>query len=131
MMDVDAAPRQFCGHLIREDLHVARQHHEIGLGFSDQIPDRGLLRLPGFLRHRQIVERDLTEIETAVGLARMIGDDGGRDHLKFAGPRSEEHTSELQSLTNIVCRLLLAKKTRSLTLDVSGLRVGYRSSYND
>src|SRR5258706_9626773 len=25
-------------------------------------------------------------------------------------PRSEEHTSELQSLTNIVCRLLLEKK---------------------
>src|SRR5262249_57311002 len=25
-------------------------------------------------------------------------------------PRSEEHTSELQSLTNLVCRLLLAKK---------------------
>src|SRR5262249_61297926 len=25
-------------------------------------------------------------------------------------PRSEEHTSELQSLTNIVCRLLLVKK---------------------
>src|ERR1019366_10796249 len=25
------------------------------------------------------------------------------------GPRSEEHTSELQSLTNIVCRLLLVK----------------------
>src|SRR5438093_9148366 len=26
--------------------------------------------------------------------------------------RSEEHTSELQSLTNLVCRLLLAKKKR-------------------
>src|SRR5262249_60423247 len=26
------------------------------------------------------------------------------------GSRSEEHTSELQSLTNLVCRLLLAKK---------------------
>src|SRR5438093_6514816 len=26
------------------------------------------------------------------------------------GPRSEEHTSELQSLTNLVCRLLLEKK---------------------
>src|ERR1019366_9283804 len=26
-------------------------------------------------------------------------------------PRSEEHTSELQSLTNLVCRLLLEKKT--------------------
>src|SRR5437016_10031001 len=29
----------------------------------------------------------------------------GGDH-----PRSEEHTSELQSLTNLVCRLLLEKK---------------------
>src|SRR5438093_7030678 len=28
------------------------------------------------------------------------------------GPRSEEHTSELQSLTNLVCRLLLEKKKR-------------------
>src|SRR5437016_7638541 len=27
-----------------------------------------------------------------------------------AGIRSEEHTSELQSLTNLVCRLLLEKK---------------------
>src|SRR5262249_58165613 len=33
------------------------------------------------------------------------------------GPRSEEHTSELQSLTNIVCRLLLEKnKPRRLTI---------------
>src|SRR5258706_11255119 len=28
--------------------------------------------------------------------------------------RSEEHTSELQSLTNIVCRLLLEKKNKSI-----------------
>src|SRR5262249_60057098 len=28
--------------------------------------------------------------------------------------RSEEHTSELQSLTNLVCRLLLAKKKEEL-----------------
>src|SRR5262249_60493920 len=36
----------------------------------------------------------------------------------FAGyARSEEHTSELQSLTNLVCRLLLEKKTcRALSL---------------
>src|SRR2546427_7738089 len=27
-----------------------------------------------------------------------------------AGPRSEEHTSELQSQSNLVCRLLLEKK---------------------
>src|SRR5258706_11705353 len=29
-----------------------------------------------------------------------------------SGSRSEEHTSELQSLTNLVCRLLLEKKNR-------------------
>src|SRR5437016_9430404 len=28
-------------------------------------------------------------------------------------PRSEEHTSELQSLTNLVCRLLLEKKKKN------------------
>src|SRR5262249_61041034 len=28
-------------------------------------------------------------------------------------PRSEEHTSELQSLTNLVCRLLLEKKNNN------------------
>src|SRR5262249_61214391 len=31
--------------------------------------------------------------------------------------RSEEHTSELQSLTNLVCRLLLEKKTHTHTAD--------------
>src|ERR1019366_3725289 len=30
-------------------------------------------------------------------------------------PRSEEHTSELQSLTNLVCRLLLEKKRTACT----------------
>src|SRR2546427_6105868 len=33
-----------------------------------------------------------------------------RERLQTAGLRSEEHTSELQSQSNLVCRLLLAKK---------------------
>src|SRR2546430_3578221 len=33
-----------------------------------------------------------------------------------ARTRSEEHTSELQSQSNLVCRLLLEKKTPSVTL---------------
>src|SRR5258706_7062456 len=33
--------------------------------------------------------------------------------------RSEEHTSELQSLTNIVCRLLLEKKKQTIRLVAS------------
>src|ERR1035441_3173490 len=32
---------------------------------------------------------------------------------KFARPRSEEHTSELQSLRHLVCRLLLEKKPKT------------------
>src|SRR5258706_10687513 len=32
----------------------------------------------------------------------------------IAPVRSEEHTSELQSLTNVVCRLLLEKKIKSI-----------------
>src|SRR5438093_9526510 len=34
------------------------------------------------------------------------------DRLRAAAWRSEEHTSELQSLTNLVCRLLLEKKKK-------------------
>src|SRR5437016_7071014 len=34
-----------------------------------------------------------------------------------SAPRSEEHTSELQSLTNLVCRLLLEKKKKKQTRD--------------
>src|SRR5256885_12107556 len=35
--------------------------------------------------------------------------------------RSEEHTSELQSPCNLVCRLLLEKKTEPLTSDLAKL----------
>src|SRR2546430_10213540 len=37
------------------------------------------------------------------------------DHVR-AGNRSEEHTSELQSQSNLVCRLLLEKKKRSISI---------------
>src|SRR5471030_3443849 len=33
-----------------------------------------------------------------------------KNHLEETTPRSEEHTSELQSLRHLVCRLLLEKK---------------------
>src|SRR5438093_9417582 len=41
----------------------------------------------------------------------------GRSGLRRG--RSEEHTSELQSLTNLVCRLLLEKKKRRRTASAS------------
>src|SRR5258706_6367526 len=39
------------------------------------------------------------------------GSDRGYRMIKLPVPRSEEHTSELQSLTNLACRLLLEKQT--------------------
>src|SRR5690606_41842354 len=38
------------------------------------------------------------------------------DRLDQCFPRSEEHTSELQSRENLVCRLLLEKKNRNMAL---------------
>src|SRR2546427_4656008 len=44
------------------------------------------------------------------GLRRAARRDGRRDGR---GGRSEEHTSELQSQSNLVCRLLLEKKKKN------------------
>src|SRR5258706_2422225 len=45
---------------------------------------------------------------------------------RIAPERSEEHTSELQSLTNLVCRLLLEKKKRKSKEDKSSRRALWR-----
>src|SRR5256885_11893304 len=39
---------------------------------------------------------------------------GANDVLDYSGSRSEEHTSELQSPCNLVCRLLLEKKKKMI-----------------
>src|SRR5260370_24745981 len=43
--------------------------------------------------------------------SRRLPATGPRQHRSQPGLRSEEHTSELQSHLNLVCRLLLEKKT--------------------
>src|SRR2546430_12029068 len=56
---------------------------------------------------------------------RRSGSEPGADHvmkgpmtvlhvLDHSVPRSEEHTSELQSQSNLVCRLLLEKKKKTI-----------------
>src|SRR5437016_6680807 len=40
-------------------------------------------------------------------------------HMLCAVTRSEEHTSELQSLTNLVCRLLLEKKKKNNSYSIT------------
>src|SRR5688572_32531840 len=50
------------------------------------------------------------------------------DHCEFTNGfdgRSEEHTSELQSQSNLVCRLLLEKKKERAQCGVTRLRLRY------
>src|SRR5256885_9517177 len=48
--------------------------------------------------------------ETYLGVQVSPYARGARSDLLIVSPRSEEHTSELQSPCNLVCRLLLEKK---------------------
>src|SRR5258706_4565637 len=48
-----------------------------------------------------------------------------------ARPRSEEHTSELQSLTNLVCRLLLEKKNLSASSRPAHAELSYDTRSDD
>src|SRR2546430_8898131 len=45
-----------------------------------------------------------------ISFVRVIGGRVTGTLAPYADPRSEEHTSELQSQSNLVCRLLLEKK---------------------
>src|SRR2546430_12782467 len=54
---------------------------------------------------------DALPIFVAAGVPVLLhGLIGGQHGVVQAGLRSEEHTSELQSQSNLVCRLLLEKK---------------------
>src|SRR5260370_9165160 len=52
-----------------------------------------------------------------------------RNHARFHVARSEEHTSELQSHLNLVCRLLLEKKKKNKN-DYHSIRTVYEQLYS-
>src|SRR5688572_31287290 len=60
-------------------------------------------------RVRPLLE-DLRQLRAVHAPPRVLRDDAA--HGVLAGTRSEEHTSELQSQSNLVCRLLLEKKKK-------------------
>src|SRR5690606_41912972 len=67
---------------------------------------------------RQSVRFGLTRFTTADDIdhaAQWIGEAVRKLRAANHYPRSEEHTSELQSRENLVCRLLLEKKKRTIT----------------
>src|SRR5437016_11623881 len=64
-------------------------------------------------KHFKVEDREtLCKIVGDYPFATIISQDDGDS--PFVNHRSEEHTSELQSLTNLVCRLLLEKKKKKI-----------------
>src|SRR2546427_6648282 len=67
-------------------------------------------------RSRKVLRGRLGSVQQgAAGQGHRPAAEGDETHGKMAsasGLRSEEHTSELQSQSNLVCRLLLEKKKK-------------------
>src|SRR2546426_8105676 len=70
---------------------------------------------------QQLVQMGRPEVEVQVGHGDPVGIEGDVEPAGGEGGglgrRSEEHTSELQSPCNLVCRLLLEKKKTDLQQD--------------
>src|SRR2546430_6234829 len=62
------------------------------------------------------------DVDHAVKSARAAFDSGP---WRETSARSEEHTSELQSQSNIVCRLLLEKKKKKKTISLQSIYATY------
>src|SRR6266853_3904534 len=53
----------------------------------------------------------------------------GPHHLGHLHQRSEEHTSELQSQSNLVCRLLLEKKKKKVRHNINEIQKNKKNKY--
>src|SRR3712207_7879588 len=74
--------------------------------------DRFVRQLQDYCRHPCITGQGIGVRETADATAQIFRELGADTRLieTDGAPRSEEHTSELQSRQYLVCRLLLEKK---------------------
>src|SRR5256885_12728924 len=81
---------------------------------STLFPYTTLFRSDRVVGPRARIERERRHDRLEVD--EVDGKDGAPEHLadfRITESRSEEHTSELQSPCNLVCRLLLEKKTNT------------------
>src|SRR2546430_3627519 len=69
-----------------------------------------------------------TLFRSAAELIAVPGESARENHPRviLACGRSEEHTSELQSQSNLVCRLLLEKKKKNYNPKMAGYSSGYQ-----
>src|SRR2546427_4860315 len=83
---------------------------------STLFPYTTLFRSPVIMGHENIgtIAKAGREFTRRKGFKE--GDLAFVEHYVMCGKRSEEHTSELQSQSNLVCRLLLEKKKREMQI---------------
>src|SRR5262249_6387349 len=135
--DVRGNPRERTGKRARPEVgqHVAAEDAPGDLGATRVIDDGelapadlcevpvervGVPGFPGPTQHAKAGEVMAARMLAARGhQASHQGGGDAEDRDLVVGdhspqPRSEEHTSELQSLTNLVCRLLLEKKKKTV-----------------
>src|SRR5690242_21533711 len=74
---------------------------------------------------RRSVLRLISCTGVSYGLCRAIRRQRRSSTRTGRGPRSEEHTSELQSHVNLVCRLLLEKKKGLIRFSCLGGTTSY------
>src|SRR2546425_8009493 len=83
-------------------------------GSRPQIPD-GFLHLPAASASKIARTSDASKARSKISTSSSKPSRGSSPELNITPPpaRSEEHTSELQSLAYLVCRLLLEKKKKT------------------
>src|SRR5438093_2663166 len=124
MVDAERAnrPRDRCHFIQRNEPSFRRSK----INFLKRVGRSLILRLY-FQNHRILVRRRINvryltvSVRTVQRILNLLGRYAERKRavpinidgdLRTGDQRSEEHTSELQSLTNLVCRLLLEKKKK-------------------
>src|SRR5258705_2527220 len=121
------------GEIFVEGQQVTKPHGNVGIVFQNSLllPWRNILAnlmLPIDMKRLPRSEY----LPRAMDLLKLVGLEGFEKKLpwQLSGgmQRSEEHTSELQSLRHLVCRLLLEKKkttdVRTSTYNTSKMREG-------
>jgi hypothetical protein len=86
VVDVDAAARKERRQVVRQDLHVARQHHQLGARLLDQRLTCASCCALVSLRDRQVVEGNVAgSLDVTIQrLARVVGDDADDIHRQLA-----------------------------------------------
>src|SRR5437016_10737228 len=115
---VEGDSESFLGYIKRLSPTISEQNRVLSV--EADVRNNGRLKPGAFVRAEIVTNQTATAatvpasaIVTFAGIEKVIVVENGKAMEKAVTTgRSEEHTSELQSLTNLVCRLLLEKKKK-------------------